>query len=75
MIDLMLCSMGNLESAIFSVSNMIEGNNTVALMYKEIPDSIFGFSTDPSGGLVVMEKIIIGFWSRFICFRKISVNQ
>ena len=56
MIDLMLCSMGNLESAIFSVSNMIEGNNTVALMYKEIPDSIFGFSTDPSGGLVVGEK-------------------
>ena len=56
MIDLMLCSMGNIESAIFSVSKMIEGNNTVALMSKEIPDSIFGFSTDPSGGLVVGEK-------------------
>ena len=56
LVDLMLCSNGNLKSAIFSVSNMLEGNNTVALMSKEIPKTIFGFTTNSSGGLVVGEK-------------------
>ena len=35
---------------------MLEGNNTVALMSKEIPKTIFGFTTNSSGGLVVGEK-------------------
>ena len=52
----MLCSKGDLQSAIFSVANMLEGNNTVALMSKEIPKTIFGFTTNLSGGLVVGEK-------------------
>ena len=56
LVDLMLCSKGNLQSAIFSVSNMLEGSNTVALMSKEIPQTIFGFTTNSSGGLVVGEK-------------------
>ena len=56
LVDLMLCINGNLKSAIFSVSNMLEGNNTVALMSKEIPKTIFGFTTNSSGGLVVGEK-------------------
>ena len=56
LVDLMLCSKGNLKSAIFSVSNMLEGSNTVALMSKEIPQTIFGFTTNSSGGLVVGEK-------------------
>ena len=51
----MLCSKGDLQSAIFSVANMLEGNNTVALMSKEIPKTIFGFTTNLSGGLVVGE--------------------
>ncbi len=56
LVDLMLCSKGNLQSAIFSVSNMLEGSNTVALMSKEIPQTVFGFTTNSSGGLVVGEK-------------------
>ena len=42
LVDLMLCSKGDLQSAIFSVANMLEGNNTVSLMSKEIPKTIFG---------------------------------
>ena len=53
LIDLQLSCSINIPSAIISIFKMIEGINTVALMHKNYPNKIFGFSSDESGGLVV----------------------
>lgn len=53
LIDLQLSCSINIQSAIISIFKMVEGINTVALMHKNYPNKIFGFSSDESGGLVV----------------------
>jgi glucosamine--fructose-6-phosphate aminotransferase (isomerizing) len=53
LIDMQLSCSENIQSAIFSVFNLIEGINTIAIMHKNYPGKIFGYSTDHSGGLVV----------------------
>ena len=53
LIDLQMSCSEDIPSAIISIFKMIEGNNTIALMHKNFPGQIFGYSTDDSGGLVV----------------------
>ena len=53
LIDLQISCSEDIPSAIISIFKLIEGNNTVAVMHKNYPGKIFGYSTDDSGGLVV----------------------
>ena len=53
LIDLQISCSEDIPSAIISIFKLIEGNNTIAVMHKNYPGKIFGYSTDDSGGLVV----------------------
>ncbi len=53
LIELQIPCSKDISSAIFSIFKLIEGINTVAVMHKNYPNKIFGFSSDDSGGLLV----------------------